>query len=209
MSKQLRSATRDACNPVCRSAQMVAQLLLFPLGPQNSLRLGSFQPRMVSRIAFAAFFWVTDNPAAISSASTADRPSELHSPIREGGCTARFCVSDTRCGTYFIYSVYLKGRYSTFYSPTDPRAWGRVRGSILFPNFLAYRWPTNRPLGRFCRFIGVAFSVSCVLSTRPFVRHLLVVGRHDFTSLRRNSALQGVGALAPTSRAWLSLGFSP
>jgi len=25
------------------------------------------------------------------------------SPIREGGCTAPFRVSDTRCGTYLIY----------------------------------------------------------------------------------------------------------
>ena len=30
------------------------------------------------------------------------------SPIREGGCTVRFRVSDTRCGTYVICSAYLQ-----------------------------------------------------------------------------------------------------
>src|SRR5260370_12272796 len=124
-----------------------------------SLRLGSFQPRVVSRIAFAAFFWVTDNPAAISSAGTADRPSELHSPIREGGCTARFCVSDIRCGTYFIYSVYLQSRYST--------GLGRVRGSILFPDFLAYRWPTNLINWEGCDGLVVKIQTESARALRP------------------------------------------
>jgi len=40
-------------------------------------------------------------------------------------------------------------------SASEPRALGRVHG-IVFPIFfLAYRWPTNRPLCRFCRFLGV------------------------------------------------------
>ncbi len=34
------------------------------------------------------------------------------SPIRGVGCTARLCVSDTRCATYVIYAAYLEGRCS-------------------------------------------------------------------------------------------------
>jgi len=32
------------------------------------------------------------------------------SPSGEGDCTARFRLSDTRCGTYVIYSAYLQSR---------------------------------------------------------------------------------------------------
>ena len=34
------------------------------------------------------------------------------SPIQEVDCTARFRVSDTRCGTYVIYAAYFEGRCS-------------------------------------------------------------------------------------------------
>jgi len=34
-------------------------------------------------------------------------------PIQEGGCIARFRVSDTRCGTYVICPAYLQSRSST------------------------------------------------------------------------------------------------
>jgi hypothetical protein len=37
VSEQLRSAARDACDPVCRPAEMVTQLLVFPLGPQGQI----------------------------------------------------------------------------------------------------------------------------------------------------------------------------
>ena len=46
-----------------------------------------------------------------SSVSARDFRSNF-SPIQEGGCTARFCLSDTRCSTYVIYAAYLEGRCS-------------------------------------------------------------------------------------------------
>jgi hypothetical protein len=63
--------------------------------------------------------------------------------------------------------------------PNRPRAWGRVRGSILFPNL----WPTDglrivHSVGFVGFLVWLFCKLSCVLSTRPFVRHLLVVGRH-------------------------------
>jgi hypothetical protein len=103
----------------------------------------------------------------------------------------------------FDLPAYLQSKYSGCSNPTDPRAWGRVHGSILFPNFLAYGWPTNRPLCRFWLFRKLR-AVNAALRTTS-----TSCGTARLHNLRRNSALQGVGALARTSRAWLSLGFSP
>jgi len=58
-------------------------------------------------------------------------------------------------------SACLQSRCST----CSDRIWATGFGSStrhIVPNFLAYRWPTNRPFCRFCRFLGVTFlQVAC------------------------------------------------
>jgi hypothetical protein len=44
MSEQLRSAARNACDPVRRPAVMVSQLFVFALGPKDQI---SVQSRIV------------------------------------------------------------------------------------------------------------------------------------------------------------------
>jgi hypothetical protein len=66
----------------------------------------------------------------------AQRLRSNFSPIQEVGCTARFRVSDTRCGTYVIYAAYLEGRRSIRLSYgradyTDFKSFIAIRGISL------------------------------------------------------------------------------
>jgi hypothetical protein len=148
-----------------------------------------------------------EKPRGTHGASPQDFRSNV-SPIREGGCTARFCVSDTRCGTYLIYLHTCKA--NTQLAPIQqthglgvayaeaycfrifwPTGGLRIVHSVGFVGFLAWLFRKLRAVNAALR----TTSTSC--------------GTARLHSLRRNSALQGVGALAPTSRAWLFVGFSP
>src|SRR6058998_4451921 len=49
VGEQLRSTTRDARDPVCRSTKMATQLLVFPLGPKDQISVQFAHGRVKDR----------------------------------------------------------------------------------------------------------------------------------------------------------------